>query len=126
MRRAQSILAIVALLATPLALLARAVDASSQCSSMCCLSHGRHAAQQKNAMQCQHGELGQVFECTMTSGRHTDYGLIAPIVPTVPSALAFISSPNIYRVIFPQAREVSTAGFLSAPFEPPRIRPSSR
>ena len=121
MRRAQAILVIVALLATPLALLARGVNGeASECTSMCCLPHGHHAGQHKE-MGCQHGEIGHVFECTMKSGHHTDYGLISPIVPTVPSAIAFLAIPDAHSDIIGQFREISAAGLLSVPFQPPRI-----
>src|SRR5208283_793194 len=109
MRRAQAILVIVAILAAPLALLARGVNGdASECSSMCCLPHGHHAAQHKD-MECQHGAAGHIFKCNMTSSRHTDYGLIAPIVPTVPSAIAFLAIPDNSREILAQFGELSAA-----------------
>jgi hypothetical protein len=121
MRRAQAILVIIALLATPLALLARGVNGeASECTSMCCLPHGHHAAQHKD-MECQHGATGHVFECTMTSGHHTDYGLIAPVAPTLPSAVAFVAIPDVSRDILAQFGEVSVVGVRSGPFQPPRI-----
>jgi hypothetical protein len=121
MRRAQAILLIVAMLATPLALLARGVNSeASECTSMCCLPHGHHAAQHKD-MECQHGATGHVFECTMTSRHHADYGLVSPIVPTVPSAIALLIIPDVSRQTLAQFREISASGVLSAPFEPPRI-----
>jgi len=121
MRRTQAILVIVAMLATPLALLARGVRSeASQCSSMCCLPHGHHDAQHKN-MGCEHGATGHLFECGMTSSRHTAYGLIAPIVPTVPSAIAFLAIPDNGREIIAQLGELSAAGLISVLFQPPRI-----
>jgi len=121
MRRAQAILVIVAMLATPLALLARGVSSeASECSSMCCLPHGHHAAQHKD-MGCEHGAAGRLFECSITSSHHTPYGMIAPIVPTVPSALAFLAIPDISREILAQFGELSAAGLVSVLFQPPRI-----
>jgi hypothetical protein len=121
MRRAQAILVIVAMLATPLALLARGVNGeASECTSMCCLPHAHHAAQH-HGMECQHGATGHVFECTMNSAHHTHYGLIAPIVPTLPSAIALIAIPDVSRNILAQFREVSAVGVRSGPFQPPRI-----
>jgi hypothetical protein len=121
MRRAQAILVIVAMLATPLALLARGVSSeASECTSMCCLPHGHHAAQHKD-MGCGHGTTGHILECTMNSANHTAYGLIAPIVPTVPSAVAFLAIPDISREILAQFGELSAAGLVSVLFQPPRI-----
>jgi hypothetical protein len=121
MRRAQAILVIVALLATPLALLARGVSSeASECSSMCCFPHSHHAAHHK-AMECQHGGMAQVFECSMTSSHHMAYGLIAPIAPTVPSAIAFLAIPDNGREILARFGELSAAGLVSVLFQPPRI-----
>jgi hypothetical protein len=121
MRRAKAILVIAALLAAPLALLARGVNAgASECNSMCCLPHGHHAAQHKD-MECQHGSTGHAFECTMNSGHHPDYGLIAPIAPAVPSAIAFLAIPDAGRDTLAQFGEISPIGLLSVPLRPPRI-----
>lgn len=123
MRRAQAILVVVALLATPLALLARSSDRSmSGCAGMCCPTHGSHTARVLyEEMLCHHGEAGHFFECTMTAGHHgLDYGLIAPIAPTTPLAIAFIGSPDVNRAIPGQFREVATPGFLPTPLQPPR------
>jgi hypothetical protein len=121
MRRAKAILVIVAMLAMPLALLARGMNGeASECTNMCCLPHARHAAQHQG-MECQHGTAGHVFECTMNSARHSHYGLTAPIVPTLPSAIAFLSIPDVSRNIVAQFGEVSAVGVRSGPFQPPRI-----
>jgi hypothetical protein len=121
MRRAKAILVIVAMLATPLALLARGVNGeASECTSMCCLPHAHHAAQHQG-MECQHGTTGHAFECTMNSAHHTHYGLIAPIVPTLPSSIALVAIPDVSRNILAQFREVSAVGVRSGPFQPPRI-----
>jgi hypothetical protein len=124
MRRAQAILVIVALLATPLALLARSAGGSmSGCAGMCCPTHGSHAARVLHEkMLCHHGEFGHVFECTMTSRHHgVDYGLIVPVAPTAPSAIAFVGIPDVSRAIPAQLYEVASFGFLSTPFKPPRV-----
>jgi len=121
MRRAQAILVIVAMLATPLALLARGVNGdASECSSMCCLPHGHHAAQHKQ-MECHRAEMGHCLECTMKSGTHSDYGLLAPIVPTMPSAVAFVAIPDVSGDILCLFSEISAAGFVFVPFQPPRV-----
>lgn len=121
MRRAQAILVIVALLAAPLALLARGIQRdASECNNMCCLPHGHHAQQHK-LMECQHGELGHAFECSMKSGHHIAYGLSAPLVPAAPSAIVAIAIPDANGEIFAPFREFSAIGFLSAPYQPPKI-----
>ena len=99
MRRAQAILVIVALLATPLALLARSAAGSmSGCAGMCCPTHGspcRSRTSRKNAVPSRRSSA-MSFECTMTSGHHgIDYGLIVPVAPTAPSAITSVGTPDV-------------------------------
>jgi hypothetical protein len=132
MRRSQAILVIVALLAMPLALLARAVEPGMpDCNGMCCLPHGSHhhapvrnssPQPQKDEMACHHGAAGHMMECSMSSGeQRMDYGLFAPFPPAQPSALAFIAGPKFSRFAnsqFPAGN--LSAGFLAGLFQPPR------
>jgi hypothetical protein len=133
MRRAQAILVIIALLATPLALLARAIDPGMpDCNGMCCLPrHSHHSPttatnpsseSQQDAMACHHGAAGHMMECSMKSGQpRMDYGLVAPFPPARTSALASLNIPKIKRhagLQLPAAN--SPAGFLASPFQPPR------
>jgi hypothetical protein len=132
MRRVQAIFVILALLATPLALLARAEESGmADCDGMCCLPRGGHhhspartPAQQPpmDGTDCHHGALGHVMECSMRSGQQRmDYGLIAPFPPAQTSVLASLDRPKVSRpanLQFP-ADDLS-AGFLAGPFQPPR------
>ena len=132
MRRVQAILVIVALLATPLASLARGVDPGmADCNGMCCLPHGgHHPAPARNAtpgserdgMACHHGAAGHMMKCGMSSGQpRMDYGLRAPFSPAQPSALAFINRPKVSRLANSQYPGGNlSAGFLAGPFQPPR------
>jgi hypothetical protein len=132
MRRTQAILVIVALLATPLALLARAVDPGMpDCNGMCCLPHGgHHHAPARNSSQepqngdmaCHHGAARHMMECSMSSGeQRMDYGLIVPFPPGRTSSRSFIDGPKVSRFAISQfpAGHLS-AGFLAGPFQPPR------
>ena len=132
MRRMQAILVIVALLSTPLALLARATGRDSvACNDgMCCLPHGSHHSTPYPApqgplhegMSCEHGAASRIIECTMNAGHHrTDYGFLSPIAPTKPSALAAVAAlhpPNM-AVVRSAAQNIS-AGFVTNLFQPPR------
>jgi len=132
MRRVHAILVIVALLATPLALLARAVEPGMpDCNGMCCLPHGSHhhsparnssPEPSKDDMACHHGAAGHMMECSMKSGQQRmDYGLSAPFPPSRISSLTFIDRPKVSRFVnsqFPAGN--LSAGFLAGPFQPPR------
>jgi hypothetical protein len=132
MRRAQAILVIVALLAAPLALLARANDSGmSDCNGMCCLPHGGHhhapartpsQPHPKDDMDCHHGALGHMMECSMRSGQsRVDYGLLAPFPPARASTLASVDPPKVSRIGNSQLPPGNlSSGFLCGPFQPPR------
>jgi hypothetical protein len=126
MRRAQSILVVVALLATPLALLSRVYsDASADCGQFCCLPHASHLAQvhegMPESMACQHGTAGHMLICSMKSGHHhVDYGLNSPVDPTSVSSLIQIAPPVATRRDFASQANSTAFGLRPAPFEPPR------
>jgi hypothetical protein len=122
MRRASSILAIVALLATPLALLARSgISQQSQCSRMCCMiQRGVHSANAK-PRRCICGVPAQKLQCAMKPlPRTPDYGLNAPVVPTAPASLVTLAVPKAGRLMLVALVEFPASGFSSVPFEPPR------
>ena len=122
MQRTKAILVILALLASPLALLARTANGgASECGRMCCLPHGHHVAQSEK-MECHHSNQKNCPDCAMKSGQQNlPYGLIAPIVPSTPSALASVAIPGSSANISVMFREFPAAGFQSVPFQPPRI-----
>jgi hypothetical protein len=130
MRRAQAILLVFALFAAPLALIARASSGiGSECGNLCCLPHGSHIAHlhdsqaQSNAdgMACHHKNDSQSAFCAMKAGHHPlDFGFLAPLVPTAPSASASLELPLPIRTAIAQSGAVSYSGFPASPFEPPR------
>jgi hypothetical protein len=131
MRRVQAILVIVALLATPLALLARAADPGMpDCNGMCCLPHGVHhhspvkntAPASQEEMACHHGALGYMMDCSIRSGQQRmDYGLIVPFPPVRTSVVVSIDRPKVSRLAGSQFPAFNlSAGFLAGPFQPPR------
>lgn len=130
MRRAEALLIVLALLATPLALLARAQSADgAYCTRNCCPMHGSHAVHHRVSEEsasapgdmCPHSKSVKQCGCSMRSQPHsTDFGLIAPVVPTTPSALATIFAPDASGRYFVHPSEPFAIGFSSALFEPPR------
>jgi len=121
MRRMKAMLVIVALLATPLALLARAIACEScACVTMCCASHSAHRQRGKGAL-CSSSSNEQGAQCGMKSGKQLpDFGLLAPIAPTAPLPLARLAAPKVSRNAVSPLVEFARSGFLAAPFEPPR------
>jgi len=124
MRRVHAILVIVALLATPMALLARADCGESTCDCMCKMVQKSLAAnaQRQRAKLCDvSGTSSEQPMCAMNSHHHPpDFGLNAMMAPTAPSLLVVLLVPDTARPISPRQNASSASGFLSAPFQPPR------
>jgi hypothetical protein len=122
MRRVHAIFVIVALLATPLALLARA-DCETACDCMCSLvqkSLSSRAQHQQGRMLCGQA-TGQKQTCTMNAKHHPpDYGLNTLMAPTAPLSFAALPPPDAARQIVVHQTQSTSTGFLSAPFQPPR------
>lgn len=119
MRRVQSAIIIIGLLAVPLALLARTGPcAQSRCSRMCALILRSVRAQYQ---RCTCGMTTDGAQCaTHTSQQVPDYGLNAPIAPTMPSARVAISAPNSTRRAIARTTNFASFEFASEFFEPPR------
>jgi hypothetical protein len=116
MRLAQVIVIVVALAATPLALLARGI-ACDNSGAMCCMMHSQHSGK---GMMCE-GSSGNMSQCPMRSGhRPLDFGFIAPIAPTYPMPITTLIVPGATRQPVASYGRHPVLGFLSAPFEPPR------
>jgi hypothetical protein len=143
-RRAQAIVAVLALLAAPLALYARGTaNAMPDCNGMCCLPHGHHAPQNVPAhhadatppetdAQCHHAsaaappshaETGHAcaFQCDMHPNPPSiDYGRVAPLPPTKPSNLVDLLIVFEAHLRAPLSTQSAISCFLDSPFQPPR------
>jgi hypothetical protein len=112
MHRIKASLIVMALLATPLALLARGMACEASSTMMCCAFHGSHS---------RHGQAMACHCATKSGARLPDFGLIAPIAPTKPASLAMLASPELIGRAFVIYAQSPVSGFFSAPFEPPRV-----
>jgi hypothetical protein len=111
MRRAELLLVIFALLATPLALLGRALSCeSASCPMLCCLPHASHSPHGAQ-MPC---------HCSGKSHKLPNFGLIAPIAPTAPSEFASLDQPRAAQESLSITSASARQGFSVAPFTPPR------
>jgi hypothetical protein len=133
MHRALNIFVIIALLSAPLPLLARSASAdAASCGGVCCLLHhaphgdgspysGSHTRKHESD-SCDHGAAEEMPNCAMNCRQAApDYGLSSPVAPTKPSNLASISRLNPTKTVKLQsAPQNVSAGFLAAPFRPPR------
>jgi hypothetical protein len=114
MRRIQAAGVVLALLAVPLALVARGqVCASQQCVMACCRGH--------HAMKCGRGAAG-MSHCAMCSESRPmpDYGLASPIAPFDLPASVELPRPVAARAVSVVMAVSDSAGHFSPPFNPPR------
>jgi hypothetical protein len=116
MLRAQAILVVIALLATPLVLVARGIvcdPAECDCMVVC--------ARQVSHSQPKCDAAKHTPMCGTHQGHHAlDYGFIAPFAPAVPLPHAQLSAPVSFIQFVAPYVQSPVAGFSSAPFEPPR------
>lgn len=110
MRRVQIAVVMLALLATPLALLSRAMACeSTNCTMMCCLPHGSHSS---SSMPC---------HCSGNSQKQLpNFGLIAPMAPTAPEEFAALDEPDGFGEAIRVSSQAPAHGFAVDPFNPPR------
>jgi hypothetical protein len=119
MRRVLSAITVVALLAIPLALPARTGPcAQSKCSRMCAIIlrsvHAQH-------LRCTCGMNMDGAQCPMHSSQQVpDYGLNAPIAPTMPSARVVVAAPSSTRRPYIRNAEFTASGFRFELLQPPR------
>ncbi len=121
MRRAHAILVILALLATPMALLARSDCSQSACDCMCDLVNRTLLAQGHRAPMLCGQAAGSLHQCAMNTKHHPpDYGLSTLMAPTAPLPVAsLVASVTAARILASQMYS-APSGFFAAPFEPPR------
>jgi hypothetical protein len=116
MLRFRAIVVVVALLASPLALLARGVfcdPSACNCTMICPM--------QMAQSQPMCGMAKHAGTCGSHQGHHAlDYGLIAPFAPAVPLPHAELPSPRGSQSFVMQYAQLSVDGVFNAPFEPPR------
>jgi hypothetical protein len=120
MRRVQSAIVIVVLLAIPVALPARTGPcAEFECGHMCALI--LHSVRAADHQHCVCGMAMGESQCSQHSSQKIpDYGLNAPIAPTMPSVRAAIVPPVPTRRAAPARTRFADSDFVSEFFKPPR------
>jgi len=121
-RRIQAVSLVIALLAVPLALVARGYAcAPQQCTMMCCLAH-KHGSHSMNMNCAGRGSAGS-SACAMrcSSNKNLDYGLASPLPPTQLSAALAPAAPRTAETLFSGDYRDVIPGFSRIPFEPPRL-----
>lgn len=120
MRRVQSAIVIFALLAIPVALPARTGPcAQSECSRMCALILRSVGAEH---MRCTCGMKAGASKCpSNTSQNQPDYGLNAPMAPTMPAERVSITPPDSERRAPISDAAFAFSGFRFELLQPPRV-----
>jgi hypothetical protein len=121
MRFARTVLAIVTLLSTPLALLGAGIACeSATCTMSCCATHVFHPQPGKGVI-CGRPSPAKSSQCGTTPGQHMpQFGAIAPIHLSTLDAPVTLAAPAAAREPLVFFQQLPASRFLSAPFEPPR------
>lgn len=123
MQRIQAVVALLAILATPLALIARGEACADSCAKYCCPISSQHARAASAAnMKChQRNSSGSEKCCSAPASNHVlDYGFATPLPQTVLTITSSIEAPQFLRrsIAFEIPLEFSNS--IPPPFEPPR------
>lgn len=112
----------MAMLAIPLALPARTGPcAESQCSRMCAIIMRSAHLEQSKHQRCICGMMPGSQKCGGSSGQQTpDFGLNAPMPPTMPAARVAIVAPDCRRRAVRRDARFSASGFRFELLQPPR------
>jgi hypothetical protein len=121
MRRAQAVLVLIALLTTPLALLARSEACADACTNSCCIAL-HHSAKGPAAEHCHGANQVPSARCCdePTSNHSLDYGFTILMPLSIIPNIARIEAPAISRAAAAPNFLIIYTAFRSAPFEPPR------
>jgi hypothetical protein len=116
MRRAQALLVVVALLATPLALLA-GVNSCAQVMCPMCAAAAQHAKGTKCNCPASHtaGKCGSSGQT-----QFPDFALANALAPTAPLPFFEMNPPSTNRAVASDLPIVDSRGFLYPPVAPPR------
>lgn len=117
MPRISALLVVIALLAAPVALLARGIfcdPTECNCATICPMMQDSHS--QPMCGMAKHAPM-----CGTHQGRHAlDYGFIAPFAPTAPLPQAQLAAPLASLEFLEPFAQFSIDGVPAAPFNPPR------
>jgi hypothetical protein len=122
MRRVQATIVILAMLAIPLALPVRTGHcAQSKCSAMCAMILRTARAEGMKHPPCICGMMHDGQQCPGRSPQQTpDFGLNAPMPPTMPSVRVAVAVPDFQRRPFVRNFEFLASGFRFELLQPPR------
>ena len=114
MRRAHAIIVILALLTTPLALVAAVASCTPATYSTC-------AAMQHAKMRVCKCPMGLAGKCgSGGQAQLPDFALGSPLAPTVLLPFYSLNAPSATRSEWADFAPSATHGFVSPPFAPPR------
>ncbi|HWG59576.1 MAG TPA: hypothetical protein VN661_11075 [Candidatus Acidoferrales bacterium] len=123
MRRAYSIIVVLAMMAMPLALLpAESGAATPMCNGICCRRAAAHSAagQDATGMQCRRGPIGHALDCGMRPNTGTNCRIATLLAPTVLEHPAALAAPSAARRQISAEPLDASSEFSSVPFIPPR------
>src|ERR1700733_2272648 len=121
MRRIQAIVALLAILAAPLALIARGNACASSCAKYCCpLSSQRANSTPK--MNCHDQSSSDSKDCCSAPvpNHVLDYGFATPLPRTLLTAAVVVEAPQISHRSISRVKLNESSISVPPPIEPPR------
>jgi hypothetical protein len=127
--RFQTVLLLIAVLATPPDLVTRvSAKAQDQCHGICPASRSAQSvaeqhstkASQHSAAECPNGLAGHYAICLVKSKHKIVYEIVAPLRPAVLSVPATFPVPQLSVQASLPRNDLLLPGFLPLPFQPPR------
>jgi len=124
MRRLSAMLAVIALMAAPLALVARGEACAMACAKACCPISAHRTSTMPDGAHC-HGTGGAIpgsMCCPASGNTHAlDYGFATPLPLSILTAAIGVIPSQISRGAIAVANPLNFTRPPSPPFEPPRV-----
>ncbi|SRR6266436_67490 len=129
--RCQAVLLAIALVATPLVLLARpSLHGKTKCDGMCCRPRKSHPMParassdnvrlEEEEVDCYRGAAKHLTMCLLPSSPQRERDVVAPLPPAILLELDAFPGPQPQRTGFSQHLQFLRDAFAPPPFEPPR------
>src|SRR5580700_474172 len=119
--RILALIAVLALLWAPAAILAGTAQcAPAACSGICCARHAHNAGPHAAEAQCHHGGAQQDARCSGTPRGHIDLGLASPLPPTILLLALELGAPRFTSADIVERRSAIFSGFVDDLIKPPR------
>jgi len=119
--RILALVAVLALLSAPAAILAGTVDcAPAACAGACCARHAHGASAHGPEAECHHSGTQPRSHCSGTPRGQIDFGFALPLPPTILAVSMTLAAPASASPAIIASRSAVFSGFVDDLIKPPR------